>query len=48
MCGSSVSVVPIPDLPKSYTALQTVRHRVNIVLSWHCVTKMGTANSLHA
>jgi len=38
---------------KSYTALQTVRHRFNIytqvaVLPWCSDADMGTANSLHA
>jgi len=43
-----------PGPAKSYTALQTVRHRFNIyaiyaiaVLPWRYNAEMGTANSLH-
>jgi len=41
-----------PRPAKSYTALQTVRHRFKstqvAVLSWRYDAGMGTANSLHA
>jgi len=43
-----------PGPAKSYTALQTVRHRFKIYVISSCVTlvcndvKMGTASSLHA